>query len=182
MVDKHRLLGLLDEVKEKITDQEYIDLVNCLIPEEIPIDTFRDAKLVKLIYRENTYPQVDLIDYYIHKDEDDDYPYPARSWPFRAELVQSDMKSAIFKITDHPQSQNCPHHVETLGDVLTNSSSVMSRKMLMFLISNIRFHHKLQNDCEDDLDILFKEQRPKQENFIIDKNAWVNPIRMDVLA
>ena len=157
---KHKLSNLIHDVKEKVTDQEYKELMETLaLVGTEPVQNYTDAKLVRYTYRQYRYTHPQLFIDNLHTDDRDQLLDNAEDigelYKFKLAYMSIKDCGALLQVVE----SDCPHHLNMVkGEI--------SRRRLNYLIHQCREDHKTmvvtQNDDE--------------------ATQWYEPIKVEVVV
>ena len=91
---RHQVMALVDDIKEKLTDQEYKSIADALHkPKDIDV---KDAKFIKLTYKNHTYPDIQKI--YDILDDTHDIDVLIDMMKFRSNLIETQERVMILEV------------------------------------------------------------------------------------
>ena len=103
---RHQVMALVDDIKEKLTDQEYKSIADALHkPKDIDV---KDAKFIKLTYHHHTYPDIQKI--YDILDDTHDVEVLLDMMKFRSNLIETQERVMILEVVkalDHDYPREC---------------------------------------------------------------------------
>ena len=105
---RHQVMALVDDIKEKLTDQEYKSIADALHkPKDIDV---KDAKFIKITYYHHTYPDVKKICDIVDENHDMDVACLLDMMKFRSNLLETQERVMILEVVkalDHDYPREC---------------------------------------------------------------------------
>ena len=105
---RHQVMALVDDIKEKLTDQEYKSIADALHkPKDIDV---KDAKFIKLTYHHHQYLDVKKIVDIVDENHDMEVEVLLDMMKFRSNLIETQERVMILEVVkalDHDYPREC---------------------------------------------------------------------------
>lgn len=98
---RHQVMALVDDIKEKLTDQEYKSIADALHkPKDIDV---KDAKFIKITYHHHQYLDVKKLCDILDESKQMDVAFLLHMMKFRSNLIDSQKRVMILEVVKAPK-------------------------------------------------------------------------------